>query len=119
MLIFILIFIILRLKWCSAQECYYNVDRFEEINCSNLNSSEYIIENINTTLYKYNSLPELINSVELNNCTFSNLALSSFRFLSHLEKLKIELSNINTLSSEEAGAAYYGSTTNTNGLDGM
>lgn len=64
-------------------------------------SGQQIRDEIEDTLDEYNSLPRLIEFLELKQCQLSNLTITSLRFLNNLKKLKVVDSNITKLSYEE------------------
>ncbi|KAF2888555.1 hypothetical protein ILUMI_17618 [Ignelater luminosus] len=64
--------------------------------------TEEIREGINETLIRYGSLPRLIESLELQRCELSNLALHSLTsFLPNLKEIKAIQNSIEKLSAEK------------------
>ncbi|KAF2903841.1 hypothetical protein ILUMI_02339 [Ignelater luminosus] len=83
------------------EECTYDRDKFMEIFCVNMTSTEQTVDKINTTVFEIGSLPRLIEYVDLQYCDLPYLTISSFRFLSQLQNLSIWYSSIKRLASAE------------------
>lgn len=127
-MLFLLILIISYLRAITAQDCSYDINRFEEITCFNMTSAEQIRDVIAAIMTQHNSLPRLIEFLELDQWKLSQFSIPSLKhFLPELKQIRTYNSNIKRLTYEKEDNDFYRNTTfaqtsdadNANGTNGQ
>lgn len=112
------VILLISIVLCASQRCYYDVDKFKEVSCSDLMSIEKVMLEINDTLNAYGPIEKVIEILKLERCTLLDFAINTLGFLPRLEEIKIINSNVPRFAYEEVSQLLR-NTTDFDGRNGM
>ncbi|KAF2886069.1 hypothetical protein ILUMI_20104, partial [Ignelater luminosus] len=109
---FLLISILACASSCIAQSTDYDINEFQKITCFSMMSVKQIRDGISSTLMQHNSIPRVIEFLEIDQWDLSHFSIASLKFLlPELKQITTYNSNIKKLSYDEEANELYMNTT--------